>query len=692
MKRILLSALIAFGMHQAKAQVTEINSNQSLKIQFPIPNSDKGILISDVDSTVWVTDGTALGTKKLSSGIRFSEGAGVLNNKVLFVGKTAANGKELFITDGTIAGTKIVKDIVTGTEGSDPDDFTKHNGVVYFTASTSATTRELWKTDGTAGGTIVVKTLFTGTGAKATAGDYNLFSSGSYMLLSVKNGQGNELWKSDGTSAGTAILKDINPGTGSSDPKLFFNYNNIVLFSANNGTNGVELWKTDGTTGGTVMVKDINQGPGDAFTFLFFRVLNGKAYFIANNGINGDEIWSTDGTLGNTSMLKDINPGPLGSFASIYLAVPIGNKFYFTAMSASNGAEIWVSDGTLNGTTIFKDIVAGTDGSNPFIYTPYEFDYSAGTFTVPLFQGNKFFFMATTPGNGSELWVCDGTVDGTKIVKDIIQGPDDGITSPSFMYTSTGLYFAAGTAATGSEIWKSDGTLGGTVPVADINVGIDESEATFGMIVNNKLVFEANNGDNSASDLYVVNASLSTLPVTLTDFTAAAKNGDALLQWSTATEINTKEFIVERSTDGNSFIAVGSVKATELSTEKHNYNYVDPGVVNLKSEKVYYRLLIKDNDGKSSYSKVAVLDVKGLKGSIRIVQNPVKDQVHLSLKDVNGDVKISVVDMNGRIAYTVKTSVRSNMIIVPVAELQAGTYTLVAETNEGRFASKFVKN
>ena len=139
-----------------------------------------------------------------------------------------------------------------------------------------------------------------------------------------------------------------------------------------------------------------------------------------------------------------------------------GPKVFFTATEATDGEELWISDGTAEGTHMVKDIYPGTTGSNP---------------QWLCVAGNLCFFSATTPAEGTELWVSDGTDAGTKIVKNIY--PGGGSSSPVNI-TALGnkvLFFAMDeesealpkmTATTPEQwLWVSDGTAEGTVRIGD---------------------------------------------------------------------------------------------------------------------------------------------------------------------------------------------------------------------------------
>jgi ELWxxDGT repeat protein len=88
-----------------------------------------------------------------------------------------------------------------------------------------------------------------------------------------------------------------------------------------------------------------------------------------------------------------------------------------------------------------------------------------------LVLGTTFFFTATDPVHGSELWRSDGTETGTVLVKDI--RPGSGSSSVNYLTNVNGtLFFRANDGTSGNELWRSDGTDSGTLRVKDIRPGI----------------------------------------------------------------------------------------------------------------------------------------------------------------------------------------------------------------------------
>ena len=87
-----------------------------------------------------------------------------------------------------------------------------------------------------------------------------------------------------------------------------------------------------------------------------------------------------------------------------------GGKLYFTCSTSASGSELWVTDGTSDGTKLVKDIWAGSSSSNPGTLTPV---------------GSTLMFLASNGENGRELWVSDGTASGTNLLNDVRPGTAD---------------------------------------------------------------------------------------------------------------------------------------------------------------------------------------------------------------------------------------------------------------------------
>nr|WP_304608947.1 ELWxxDGT repeat protein [Planktothrix sp. FACHB-1365] len=99
----------------------------------------------------------------------------------------------------------------------------------------------MWKSDGTAAGTVLVKDI---SPSLSNSNPGNLTNINGTLYFQAYDGtNGTELWKSDGTAAGTVLVKDIWSGTGNSNPDYLTNINDTLYFGAHDGINGNELWK-----------------------------------------------------------------------------------------------------------------------------------------------------------------------------------------------------------------------------------------------------------------------------------------------------------------------------------------------------------------------------------------------------------------------------------------------------------------
>ena len=484
---------------------------------------------------LWVSDGTVEGTvllKDINEGSRSMNASEdvefvALGSTVYFGADNGIHGHELWKTDGTSAGTQLVKDIGPPNvfENSNSADDTNvevlagANGNIFFAIDDGVVGRELWKSDGTEIGTQLVKNIAAGSNSSDPT---EMVAIGDIVYFNADDGiNGNELWKSDGTELGTQMVANINGGDNSSSPQQLIAFNGNIIFSATNGisgrepwifdivsetaslikdvegsptefgsrpnrftvsgnevffiadtsAHGREVWKTDGTELGTMLVEDINTvgGNGTDSDPSSLVAVNGNVLFSANDGINGRQLWKTDGS--NTSMVKNLSNND-SAFSELFAD---GNNVYFSASSVGNGEEPWMSDGTELGTFQLKNIAPGEE------------DFGGAEFG---FVDNKVFF--GTPeqegtDNIAELWTTDGTEFGTTLFKDINLATSSSSPGQFTDFNGT-LFFRAESVGFGDELWKSDGTTDGTVMVKDILPGA-ESSNPFGFKVFGDLMY-----------------------------------------------------------------------------------------------------------------------------------------------------------------------------------------------------------
>jgi ELWxxDGT repeat protein len=382
----------------------------------------------------------------------------IVGELVYFICDGNDNGRELWRSDGTTAGTYIVKDINIGeADAFDANsNMANVNGILYFRANNGTSGYELWKSDGTSSGTTMVKDIATGT---ANSNPYGFIGLNDKMIFASNDEiNGIELWITDGTEANTMLLKDINPGDQGSSPNYFIFFNNKIYFSADQNATGNELWMTDGTAAGTIIQNDLIVGSATSvLNKTNMLVFNNELYFRARNSTTGFELWKTNGSVGNATLILDVNVGGPVGFYGDFLTSNDQNIF-FDGVTQYNGKEIWKSNGSGVGTTILKDI-----------YTGYE--DGIGNNLQHAFINNILYFTAGNNATGIELWKSDGTSVGTTLVKNIYPGANS---SDILFLTNIDdvLYFSARVDFVEDKnfLWKSDGTSAGTQLVKDVNL------------------------------------------------------------------------------------------------------------------------------------------------------------------------------------------------------------------------------
>jgi ELWxxDGT repeat protein len=294
---------------------------------------------------LYTSDGTPAGTKvlKIIGLANLTNVAGTL----FFQGCAQPNGCELWRSDGTTAGTKLVKDINPAPPpgwSSAPTFLTNVAGRLYFAANDGTHGFELWSSDGTEAGTTLVKDINTSSGNNGNSNPRYLTNVAGTLYFTANNGTEyvEGIWRSDGTEAGTTLVKNINPGCGGCGTiSDLTNVAGTLFFAGDDGTHGWEPWKSDGTEAGTTLVKDINLGPEPGWEPdpNWLASVAGTLFFTANDGTHGYELWTSDGTGPGTTLVRDIKPGSATSDPG-YLT-NVGGTVYFEAYEPTNGRELW---------------------------------------------------------------------------------------------------------------------------------------------------------------------------------------------------------------------------------------------------------------------------------------------------------------------------------------------------------------
>jgi len=163
-------------------------------------------------------------------------------------------------------------------------------------------------------------------------------------------------------------------------------------------------------------------------------------------------------------------------------------------------------------------------------------------------------------------------------------------------------------------------------------------------------------------------------PVTLKSFGVVGKYNAALLNWSTATELDIDHFNVQHCTDGSSFISIGTVKA--IGNGANSYAFTDGKPTNGTN---YYRLESVDKDGATSYSKVVSVQLSIINYQLSVYPNPAKDNITIKGSNI---YNVQVIDNIGRVVRGVSLKDANNPTL-SVSGLAAGVYHLRIQTTDG---------
>ncbi len=188
---------------------------------------------------------------------------------------------------------------------------------------------------------------------------------------------------------------------------------------------------------------------------------------------------------------------------------------------------------------------------------------------------------------------------------------------------------------------------------------------------------------------WTISDEASPLPVTLTDFTARLEESSVRLRWTTASEINSDYFGIERSTDGQTYQPLGRRKAAGDSQTEQHYQYIDEGVANRLAGTVYYRLHMVDFDGSSEYSPVVAASLEDASGLLVYAHHDGTFKLFASLPEETYTVQVS--DLLGNVVYETSLPTQPNVreYALSVPTLPRSVYTLRCLGTQEMYIRKF---
>jgi len=467
----------------------------------------------------------------------------------LYLRNTKETGSELWRSDGTTAGTFLLKDICPGECSTQTSDFELIGGTLYFAIHNSYNL-EVWKTDGTTAGTQIAFdivtfatslgvpnpeaeniTPFTPPVTDSFLGNKILTTFNNKILITTLNTSNykSRVYLTDGTLAGTQLLL-----TSDSSNQLAISTSADKIF-----VNDSSLWVSDGTTVNTTQLTTYS-----GYFSTPIHIKDGYAYTVLTPSFGTARVVRSDGTAPGTIMMSNLN---LMFSNYIMTSQFIGGFFYFTfiKITPSYSVELWrVAPSGSSATQVMSistaiggqvrilgeaggQILFYRDGYDTTLPALYVSDgTSAGTFKVsdltePLQSihtianiNNKILFAIRYNRHSSEdtpdIWLSDGTVGGTTLASGFFDS--FGLSNSNIIHIeNNSILFKADKSGATKELWKTDLTIPGTTKILSLPTNLNEKKLSFLFEAMNKTWWSAFVEDNQSSKLITIDSNTSTI-------------------------------------------------------------------------------------------------------------------------------------------------------------------------------------
>lgn len=391
---------------------------------------------------------------------------------LLFSARQPTRGRELWIAGPTQA--RRLKDIAPGTASSAPRDFVQLGDIVLFTATDGSHGRELWRTDGTPAGTVMVRDIRRGPDS-SNPGSLTVFQGRVYFAAD-DGVHGGELWRSDGTSSGTRLVKDIDPDgsalvTGHPGEVSWWAVLDDALYFEAHRRYG-ELWRSDGTSAGTrrLVARVVLSLP--------IVAVGERIYYLASEddggcALNDPLLYTSDGTTAGTRRLRPAEH-PYGSLVAYRGRAWFGNHVIRANGEVSERPRLWRSSGTDATTVQVRPTVSMDDGSPLLSVGRRLFMVIGGGLAASDERGLNASTLGDTAGGWRssgevvavgdhwyfpagqrsvrELWRTDGTRATTRIALDVNPGGNGAV--GSLVAADGVIWFLGDDGIRGRQLWR----------------------------------------------------------------------------------------------------------------------------------------------------------------------------------------------------------------------------------------------
>ncbi|QBJ88478.1 T9SS C-terminal target domain-containing protein [Chryseobacterium gleum] len=576
----------------------------------------------------------------------------------------------------------------------------------------------------------------------------------NFIINAGNKKYGQEIFKFNFSNGLSDLYENANSTTGSSllSPQEF----NNKLFYFGTDEYGLGPMISDGTATGTYRIKnDVNAGfyGWPVSDYVPSIQLNNKIYFPCSIGGAPIALCGSDGTSVGTTMIKNVNPmGKDGSNSYDYPSfarVGNTNKFLFKVSENDFSAKLWVSDGTENGTynlnalpsfqnkyaiinnksyyaafdyTLNKRVLMSTDGTQNGTQVFYNFVGNKSFSSILGYTDNKFFFLVNNQidywTSKIELWVSDGSVNGTLMLKSF---SNPHYSNPGFnsnVDVKEGkLYFFA-CAENTADLTKhapyvSDGTINGTYKISSNEFAngaypVASHSGSFITHCDNKIYYMSAPNYNGYNSMWVYNngqfsnvytspslGNSTFLPNNYIPYNNVCINGNLFFLNKTYSE---NEIWV---TNGNGPVSPISIQSNNITVNSKIINSISK-----VNNKIFLNAPFNDSNNFNFYgNELYVMDVNPITLGINETISNIKDQKALSLiiypnpvvSEVNlmstkdNEIKdIEIYDVSGILVLN-KKQANTPQISLDLNSLINGVYLLKVKTEKGMIIKKIIK-
>ncbi|HUC81258.1 MAG TPA: T9SS type A sorting domain-containing protein [Flavisolibacter sp.] len=399
--------------------------------------------------------------------------------------------------------------------------------------------------------------------------------------------------------------------------------------------------------------------------------------------------------------------------------IMIGDAPFGIGSDADNYPTIYSNSNTGSGCSLGAAFIAnyrikvklgiGTSGQPVESAITTKSSYVAPDFTVPFYSGGTKVMASIVNGASQNFGCTEVKIDraGTSAVPFWNNNPANYVMEKTYLITPTTnsssaqyqatFYFTAaekaGWEAVTGKSWndikliKTQGPISNVTPANPSGAGsVEIVTPTFGTYgADYTLSYTFNTG---FSGFAFGDPGLNILPITLLEFTGRQENTTAVLNWKTSSEQNSKDFEVEKSTDGRNFSKIGTVPAAGNSSSQRTYSFRD---VQLSAAN-YYRLRMNDSDGQYKYSDVVLVNYGAGAQQVTVVNNPFAGYLDIRFARSAANARLQLVSTSGAVVAEKQfTNLSGQLRWQLPAQLSRGTYVLRSVVDGKTFTQKLIK-